>query len=202
MNMKESVRAFLAIELPEQAKAALGGLVEKLRMARIRGLRPVNAEGIHLTLKFLGDVPRTQIEPIAAEVARVVKGHRPFTVALSVVGVFPSGASPRVLWVGLKGDLPSLVDLHQSVEGALDGLGFARERRGFSPHLTVARINDRTPLPDRRRAVEVLEAAESFESGPRIDVGSVSLMRSILLPERARYERLALIPLRGGLSNT
>ena len=195
--MKDSVRAFVAIELPDRARTALAELVEQLKRARVRGLRPVSPTGIHLTLKFLGDVPVTQVESIAAEIRRAASGQRSFSVVLDGVGVFPKRGEPRVLWVGLDGDLPALLALHQAVEDSLERLGYARERRDFSPHLTVARIRDGTPSDERRRAREALLSATAFDSGLRIDVDHVSLMQSILLPEGAKYLRLARITLSG-----
>ena len=194
--MTESVRAFLAIELIDEVKGALAHLVEELRRAEVRGLRPVKPEGMHLTLKFLGDVPRAQVELLVAEVSRVVVEVREFAVELGGVGVFPDGTAPRVLWVGVEGDLTSLRLLHRCMEEALQGLAYGRERRDFSPHLTLARISDRAPSAERRRAREALSSA-GWEPGLRVDVEAVSLIRSVLLPQGARYQRLALMPLAG-----
>ena len=197
--MKKTLRAFLAVELPGDAREALAGLVQQLRQARIEGLRPVDPTGIHLTIKFLGKVPRTQVESIVTEVSRMAAGHHSFTIVVNGVGVFPSRDAPRVLWVGVEGDLPMLVDLHRDMEDVLEGLGFARDRREFSPHLTVARIAARASSTDRRRAAEALLSA-GFEPGLRIDVRVISLIHSILLPQGARYERLAEMPLAGAVA--
>jgi 2'-5' RNA ligase len=88
-----------------------------------------------------------------------------------------------------------LLSLHQRAEEALREPGFARERREFSPHLTVARLKDRTAPIDGQRAVEALLSAREFESGLGMNVESVSLMRSVLLPDGARHQRLASMPL-------
>ncbi len=197
--MNESVRAFLAIELRENVKAALAGLLGQLERARVSGLRLVNPDGIHLTLKFFGDIERTQVESITGHVSRAVLSHRPFTLELGEVGVFPSIRSPRVLWVGIEGDTKPLRELYRRTEDALEKLGYARDTRAFSPHLTLGRIGNRTPPVDRRRAAEALFSAE-FEPGVCIEVACVSLMRSILRPDGARYERLAQMPLAGNMS--
>lgn len=194
--MTENVRVFLAIELPDQAKSALASLVEQLKRAQVRGLRPVSPEGIHLTLRFLGEVPKGQIESIVTAVSRVAIEHRPFSLRLRGVGVFPGSSQARVLWVGVEGDLASLLRLHQGIEGVLEELGFARERRELSPHLTVARIRERTPSVERRQAGEALFSA-GFEPGLDIGAECISLMRSTLLPHGARYNRLAVMPLAG-----
>ena len=198
VSTPRNVRAFIAVEVTEEARSALAALVEHLRRAQVRGLRPVDPNGIHLTLRFLGDVPESRIEPLTAEVSRVVSRHRPFTLHLSGAGAFPSGSRPRVLWVGLDGDLASLRRLYQQLGVALEELGFARERREFNAHLTIARIRDGTPPSDSLLAKEALLSADGFEHGPSILVESVALMRSILLPQGAEYHLLVLMPLGRG----
>ena len=96
---------------------------------------------------------------MVAQVSRVVRGSRAFTLSLDGVGVFPGGAEPRVLWVGVDGDLPSLLEVQRGIEEVLAGLGHAREGREFSPHLTVARLRRGTPSVDRRRARDALLSA-------------------------------------------
>ena len=194
--MTETLRVFVAIELPQHAREALAALVRELGRARVKGLVPVRPHGIHLTLKFLGDVPRAEIEPIVAQVSRVVSGSRGFTLTLDGVGVFPGGAAPRVLWVGVDGDLPPLLEVQRGIEGVLADLGHTREAREFSPHLTVARVRRGTPSVDRRRARDALLSAP-WVLGLRIDVASISLMSSELSPDGARYHRLAHMPLAG-----
>ena len=197
--MSESVRAFLAIELPEDVKGALAVLVKQLTQARISGLRPIMPEGIHLTIRFLGNVEIAQLDLITKQIACTARYHQPFRLELGEVGVFPNNRNPRVLWIGIEGDIKPLRELHMQTENTLEEIGFAREKRLFSPHLTVARIGDRTSLTEKRRAIEILFSAE-FHSGKSIPVSSLSLMRSILRAEGARYERLARFPLAGAVS--
>ena len=194
--MTETLRVFVAIELPQHATDALADLVRELGRARVRGLAPVRPHGIHLTLKFLGDVPGAEIDPMVAELSRVVRVSRAFTLTLDGVGVFPGGGEPRVLWVGVDGDLPRLLEVQRGIEGVLAGLGHPGGDREFSPHLTVARVRRGTPPAERRRARDALFSAPWVE-GLRIDVASISLMSSELSPEGTRYHRLALMPLAG-----
>jgi 2'-5' RNA ligase len=196
--MTEQVRAFIAIELPHPIKDALAGLVEELRGARVSALRPVAPSGIHLTLKFLGNLPGPKVPLIVEAVSQAVRERRPFTLRLGDVGVFPSRSRTRVLWVGVEDDEGTLLALHERVETALDGMGFARERRKFSPHLTLARVRDRATASERSRAAEALFAARDTGAGLPIEVASVRLMRSILSPQGAVHECLATIPLVGG----
>ncbi len=192
---RDTVRAFLAVELPDEARSALAALVAELDVARLRYMRTVRPESIHLTIKFLGDVPATQTEAITTAVSKGAAACRPFKLELGAVGVYPSPGRARVLWVGLEGDMAQLIDLHGQVEKALASLGFGPEARPYNPHLTVARIGDRASASDRRRAAQVLQGAE-FRKGVPLAVGSIVLMRSELGREGARHYPLARIPLR------
>ena len=198
--MSETIRVFIAVELPPKVRSALSELIEKLRDTQIPGLRLARPEGIHLTLKFLGDVPKSQVESIAAAVSQAAQASRAFALELGQPGVFPNRNAPRVLWVGIDGGLSPLLTLHQQVEDALATLGFAKERRGFNPHLTVARIRDGTSKADRQRAAEAIFSTQ-VQTGLPIDVDSISLMQSTLLPGGAVYESLASMPLEGDFRN-
>ena len=192
--MSGTVRAFVAIELPDEIRSALSDLIEDLRRSNIRSMRLVRAEGIHLTLKFLGEIDRGQVDSVVAAVSGVARAHRAFTLELGGVGAFPRRDSPRVLWVGMGGQLAPLLDLQRDVEGAVAPLGFSRETREFSPHLTVARLRDGTSMADKQKAAQTLFSAR-IESGLPVDVDSLSLVQSRLLPEGAVYECLARMPL-------
>ena len=198
--MSKTIRVFVAVELPPKVRNALADLIERLRDTQIPGLRLVRPEGIHLTLKFLGDVSKSQVESIAAAVSQAAQAGKAFALELGQPGVFPNRNAPRVLWVGIGGDLSPLLALHQQVEGALATLGFAEDRRGFNPHLTVARIRDGTSKADRQKAAEAILSTQ-VQPGLRIDVNSISLMQSTLLSGGAVYESLASMPIQGGSRN-
>ena len=196
--MTDAVRAFVAIELGDDATDALAALVSGLREAGISALRPVRPKSIHLTLKFLGDVPRARLDAIATGLSTAVVKSRPFALELSGVGVFPNRSRARVLWVGGGGDVPSLIDLQSELDKTMHRLGFEMERRPYTPHLTVARVKDRASARDRRLAADALFAA-GFQAGRRIAVTAVYLMQSTLGREGAGYRRLARFPLSGNL---
>ena len=198
--MSETIRVFVAVELPPKVRSALAELIEELRDTQVPGLRLVRPEGIHLTLKFLGDIPKSQVESIVTAVSQAAQPSRAFAVELGQPGVFPNRNAPRVLWAGICGDLSPLLVLHQQVEDALAMLGFAKDRRGFNPHLTVARIRDGTSKADRQRAAEAIFLTR-LQAGLRIEVNSISLMQSTLLPDGAVYKFLASMPLEGGSRN-
>lgn len=192
--MRDDIRAFLAIQLSDDVMTALSHLADQLAQARVRGLKPVRPENMHLTLKFFGNVNARQVDSIVDIVTHTVKSVRPFMLKLGNVGAYPNNKSPRVLWVGLDGDVAPLQDIHHRIEAALEQIAIKPDSRDFSPHLTVARIRDRASYTERRRAAEVLFSAE-FRSGLSVPVDRFSLMRSVLQPEGPQYTSLAEIPL-------
>ena len=192
--MSESVRAFLSISLDGEVRSALGAILQRVEAAGAPGVRLMRPESIHLTLKFLGETSGPQIDAVKAAVAQAVRDERHFGLTLGRPGVFPSRRSPRVLWIGLDGDLDRLADLQKHVEEAVATAGFARETRRFMPHLTIGRIRERTNLDRTLPAVEALLAAD-VPTDVRIVVRSVHLMRSTLLPTGAVYDVLAELPL-------
>ncbi len=184
------VRAFVAVDLPESVERALGETGQGLREARIEGLRAVRPEGVHLTLKFLGDVPESRLDEVARAVSATVEGHPPFDISTGGFGAFPNTRRPQVLWVGVEGCLEPLLRLQADVDAALDALGFPTETRPYHPHLTLARLDRRMPAAARRAALDALEST-GLAAGMHIPVRSVSLVESILGRGGARYLRLA-----------
>lgn len=192
----DTLRAFVAIELPDDAKAYLAELVEALGRADVAGLRCVRPDAIHLTLKFLGDIPAVQVDAISDELTRTASSCEVFTLGLGTRGSFPNARRARVLWVGVDRNTEPLLRLHEAVEAGLERLGFAREERRFSPHVTLARLREETPQRAREAATAALLGAETSRERPTFQVTAVSLIRSTLTPTGAIYRRLARAPLR------
>jgi len=154
-----------------------------------RGIRWVQQEGLHLTLRFLGAAPPSAVEPTAAAVHAAVAGHRAFRVTLGGAGAFPSTSRPRVLWLGIGEGAASLGALVQDLETRLAGAGWAPTGRPFRPHLTVART-DAAPYDAGFAAAQALiEAAGSRSIA--FDAERAVLYRSHLGRGPARYEVLA-----------
>lgn len=193
----QELRLFVALELPAPILDALAQTQDALQaqMPR-RAVRWVRGEGIHLTLKFLGETPARQREPIAAAVAAACAGYGPLTLRAAGLGCFPNPARPRVVWVGLEGDLAALGALQRAVESALEPLGFRPEGRPFSPHLTLGRVRDDVSSADVKAAGQVVAAATVGTLG-EWTADAVSLMRSDLRREGAVYTCLAATPLKG-----
>ena len=193
--MADRLRLFIAIEVPPPVLSALAMLIEGLRRTDAGGLRPVRPEGIHLTLRFLGSVDRQRVQDIMDAVAAAAGAISPLAVQLGRPGVFPRRGPPRVLWVGLDGQVEALTELQATVEKSLSSIGFPEGRQPFHPHLTVARLRDGTPAADRQAAAE---AFLEYDVPPdlRVHVQHLSLIQSALRPGGAIYSRLAHMPLR------
>ena len=195
MASGEKIRVFVAVELPDAVKAEFAGLVSTIDALGVRGVRTVRPNGIHLTLKFLGDVNADLVLDIQAAMDAAASGAAPFDLSLGDAGMFPNPGAARVLWVGVEGDIKRLSRLQERVERSLTDLGFRPERRRFNPHITAGRIRDGVSRPDRRRVTDTL-----FSHGyvrPPIRVESISLIRSILRPDGAIYEPVYTVGLAG-----
>jgi 2'-5' RNA ligase len=202
MTAERSLRLFVAIELPESWLRGLGELQARmkaaletepeLRGARVRWVKP---EGIHLTLKFIGEVAPDRLQVIENQLAVAVQEPPVIELSFSRAGTFADQRSPRVIWGGIETpQRERLYALAANIETWLAAAGVARERRAFTPHLTLARLPQELPDGVRRRIAEVTTAVGAPEM-PSFTVESVSLMRSHLGPGGARYERLMVYPI-------
>ena len=192
--MTNTYRLFIAIELPDQIIQALSTVQDQLRAARPVRWTPKNH--LHLTLQFLGDTPVTQVDPLVAALAHRLHGHAPFSLTATGLGVFPSLKRPRVIWVGLGGDLPGLTHLQAEVVKASQPLGFEPESRPFKPHLTLGRVNNRAGGGDYARLAALIEQRQAaLKPLGRFAVNRVSLIRSQLKPGGAVYTVLATVRL-------
>jgi len=144
------IRSFIAIDIPEDTREKITAVQELLKRSRA-GVRWVRPTSIHLTLKFLGNIHPTQVDEIAAAAAQVVVDEPPISLCPADLGCFPSHRKPRVIWVGLRGEVERLVNIQAGLERALEPLGFAQEGRGFRPHLTIGRVKDRRGLQSQPR---------------------------------------------------
>jgi 2'-5' RNA ligase len=195
MSDSKVLRLFVAIELPGSVLSALTQLQHQLqRDPALANLRWVRPEGIHLTLKFLGETPAERQRAIEAAIANAASAQEPFELGLGRLGSFGSKQAPRVLWVDLTGDTQRLAQVQTHVEAELANAGFPPENRRFSPHLTLARIH-----PNRaREAAGALQQAIENTTVPLVTftAEAVSFMKSDLRPGGAVYTRLFEAPLR------
>jgi len=191
----ETVRCFIAIELPEEVKAGLRDIQAKLKSGGSAPVKWVDPYSVHLTLKFLGGVDAAKISPIAAAMDEAARGIAPFSLKVEGLGAFPNLRRVQVVWVGVSGEVDRLADLQQRLENNLAQLGFAPENRRFTPHLTLARVRDRASLAEREGLGQLIAGTE-FGAASSFPVKEVSLMKSQLTREGALYSRLSAAALK------
>lgn len=184
------MRLFIAIDLPDSMRAALALEQSRLRASctRNRDIRWTRPEGLHLTLKFLGEVAAARLSEITSALDRLDRVE-PFEVEVAGFGFFPGGRRPRVFWVGLQAP-PALGELAGQVEAAMERLGFASENRPFQPHLTLARFEGQRPQPELEAALQKGDAG----GFGRFTVTEFFLFESTLRPGGAQYSKIARFP--------
>jgi len=194
------IRTFVAVELDaslrqafEQAQTKLRSQLQQTLSADVR-IQWVKPESVHLTLKFLGDIPEDRVPDVQAALTRVASGHGRFTATVEGLGVFPDDRAPRVVWAGMTAQADAVKRLAADVESALGAIGFASEQRPFHPHLTLARIKERS-----REVGCALSAGGLLRPEAKLGeltVAAVSLMKSDLKPSGPVYARLCHVPLK------
>ena len=184
------IRSFIAIELPEETRQTLAAIQQELKRTGA-GVRWVKPSSIHLTLKFLGNIHPGQVDDIAAVAAQVVRSEPVLTLRAGGLGGFPNQRKPRVIWIGMQGEVQRLSQIQARVENALEPLGFAREKRPYRPHLTIGRVKDRSRLQPLIDAMATLDVPE-FNS---FDADEIILYKSDLRPTGAIYTKLHCMPL-------
>ncbi|MCD4685467.1 MAG: RNA 2',3'-cyclic phosphodiesterase [Anaerolineae bacterium] len=188
--MVEMWRLFVALDLPPEIVGALTQMQEWLK-GRTPGktVRWVKPNSVHLTLKFLGDVPVARRETLQDALTQAVQDRGPFTLAAGGLGCFPNFNRPRVTWVGLHRDLNALHALRDAVEAHIAPLGYPTENRPFHPHLTLGRVH-REASRDAVRALGKLIAESGFKDRYDWQANAVTLFRSELKPGGAVYTPL------------
>jgi len=192
-------RLFTALELPAPLQANLAELQTTFsNQLPPRAVRWVKPDGVHLTLKFYGDVPAERMDQFrpglarAAALAGAAAAVTPLT--LRGLGVFPSPARPQVLWVGLEGDVAPLHRLQVAVEAEAEGLGYPPEARPFTPHLTLGRVRPRLSPADLDALLAFLRRAHTEPLGEFMPA-ALSLMSSERRPMGAVYTNLYTVAL-------
>lgn len=188
-------RTFLALELPNKVKDALQRQIQRLARA-IPEVRWVDAASLHLTLAFLGGLDDARLEAAIQSAAAVASAQTSLSLRLAGLGTFGPAHAPRVVWVGLAGEMRRLLELQAALADELAARGFAREERPFAPHLTLARI--KKPLSDAALAALARVLTEPVARATW-HADAISVMKSELVRPTARYTELARWPLRGQL---
>ncbi len=183
------MRTFIAIDLDPELKATILELVGTLKRkdADVRWVQP---QGLHLTLKFLGEIGPASLPAVAAAVRTAAAACSSFPLALEGSGTFPGGPRPRVLWTGVR-EVPGLMGLQEAVEAGLEKEGYPREARPFHPHLTLGRVKGPARVAE---AVRELDKCRETVFG-EMTVRKVAMFESLLRPQGAEYRIAEEFPL-------
>jgi 2'-5' RNA ligase len=184
--MSDTIRAFFAVELPPQARAELVAALETLRPELPQTVRWIPDDNLHLTLKFLGELPGERLPKLVGSVAGKLTSVEPFDAALGGLGAFPDARKARIVWVGVREGQPLLARIARKLDASAGRVGVERERRPFHAHLTIGRLRSPARVPVERLA------------GPDLTpflVEEVVLYESRLSPTGATYIPLTRLPL-------
>jgi 2'-5' RNA ligase len=187
------MRVFIAIDLPDEIRKALSDVQRELRRVT-NTCRWVAPESIHITLRFIGEVPDKRVDDIHDALTGIT--WKPFTISVRGVGFFPGTRSPRVFWAGMES--PTMKELAERLDTRIESLGFDKEKRVFRPHITLARAKE------SRIDSSLVTAAGQYEEHEfgSFSVDRVFLFRSTLKPSGAVYEKLKEYVLQGGSLQT
>jgi len=192
----EILRTFIAIELDETVRIAIGGVQGKLkRAAPPGGVKWVAPDSIHLTLKFLGDTPRSRIPQVEAALQAACVAYAPFEFNVEGRGCFPNFHRPRVIWVAVRDKGQTLARLQRDIERRVAPLGWPTEECGFSPHLTLGRVAKGADRATEEEIGQIVERSVVEQIGVQ-RVTAVSLIQSDLRPAGPVYTRLLSVPLK------
>ncbi len=184
--MSDPLRAFLAVPIPAEAGRVAGATIEQLRRETPSGVRWADEAQLHLTLKFLGDLERSELERLAHSAGAALRREARFAVELGALGAFPSARQARVVWMGVEQGRAELARLARKLDRAAARLGVPRERRPYRAHLTLGRVREPRPI-----AVERIAAPERVS----FPVEEVVLYESRLASGGATHLPLARLPL-------
>ena len=188
------IRSFLAFELPQDIKTVVTRVAGEIRKSAL-DVRWVRPESIHLTMVFMGGVPSEQIPSIGEAVGAVCAIHGSFKISLKPMGCFPNSRNPRVVWLGIDGDMERMSRFRDELQAALLPYGIKEEERAFRPHLTLGRFKK----PAKRQPeLEQMLATYGDLSSPSCTLNELILFRSELKPGGAVYTKMSSWPLSGG----
>jgi 2'-5' RNA ligase len=183
------MRSFIAIDIPAYIKSSIDGVIRSVS-GSARGVRWVSTENIHLTLKFLGDVRDDLIPEIEKRLKMIGRRFQCFSIGIRGAGAFPNFKNPNVLWLGIEAS-DWLESLFREIDAALAEIGFEKDSRKFSPHLTIGRVKDRRDVAPVARELSTYK--DVFFG--TIEVREILLMKSVLKPSGAEYSKTAVIEL-------
>jgi len=176
----DQIRCFVALEIPTEVKCQLAEIQERDLLPQLSW---VNPENMHLTLKFLGDVPKPEVFLIEESLTRIAIQNTPFVMQIGGLGAFPNFSRPKVIWAGVQKNGEKIISLAHQLNTILGQIGYPSEKRPFIPHITLARIHHPINLKNF--------AFDEFYEIPPITVNRISLMQSRLQPSGVVYTLLS-----------
>jgi 2'-5' RNA ligase len=176
------MRCFVAVELEDALRRPLAGLLHR-KLPRTRDVRWCTEQQLHVTLKFLGEVPVDQVSEICEAVTAAAEFVEPFSLTLAGLGCFPSGRAPRVLWCGVEDPSKGCARWVELADPLFENLGFARETRRFHPHVTLGRSKS----PAGGEVIRRVLGEIAVPAAPAMTVGELVLFESRLAPGGAQY---------------
>jgi 2'-5' RNA ligase len=180
------VRCFIAIKLPDEVRTQIESQIQELNHFT-KMVRWIKADSLHLTLKFLGEIEADRVEQVKSTLERVKGVVPPFDLRFNGSGCFPGRKRPRVFWLGLdKEGVVPLSELQSWLEDQLWQVGFEKENRKFTPHLTIARVKGDENFSDLYSYID-----NHLFTGKKFNVDKIYLIRSYLRPTGAAYKELA-----------
>jgi 2'-5' RNA ligase len=186
----ETIRSFIAIDISREIQDHLKQVINRLGNGiHQKVVRWVNVENIHLTLKFLGNIPVSDIQTVSGAIDKVLTRRPKFTLNVGHLGAFPTVRNPRVVWVGVEAP-PVLSEIVYDLENQLEDLGFPREKRAFSPHLTLGRVSKNARFDEVKKLGEVIQSSQVGAIGCEL-VEAVHLFKSDLRSSGSVYSRIA-----------
>jgi len=192
-------RVFWGIELSSSVVDTLVDIRDNIFWGMSDRVSLVDLSRMHITIKFVGDVSSSSLSRMIHAVSDIAVDFSQFRLYLSGAGAFPDLIKPRVVWVGVKGNVGLLDQLHSQIENNLDNLGILKDDFSLSPHITLGRLKSNATYSDAKNIRKALSGID-FESKILVDVESISLFQSILGSDKPQYQRLIKISL-GRLSS-
>ena len=180
------IRSFLAFELPGEIKDTVARVSDMAKRTRM-DVRWIDVDNIHLTVLFMGNIREDDFSDIRTSIENICSGYRPFYIELQGMGVFPDTRRPRVLWLGINGDIGRIASFRDMLQQKLKPFGIKQEKRKFNPHLTLGRFK-KSFKPDSS-LIEMFDKYKDFKSPVKM-FDELVFFRSDLNPAGARYTRL------------
>ena len=185
---KEKIRVFIAVPVPEEIKNNIANSQEILKQKFDNDkIKWVKANLMHITIKFLGDIETAMIPDMKKMVQKSIADANSFKLSVKKIGVFPGIRKPRIIWAGIEQDVGKLVDIHEKINENINVLGFKKESKGLTPHITLARVKHK-PI-NSKILKQVIEESQRLFLG-EFQVNNIILYKSELYPTGPLYTPL------------